>query len=82
MSDPVRKPTRVAALAAALCTDDRRRIWAALRNGDHVFITPEQRAVNRETGEDLGSQIAAQEILFAGLARWRRGADWVLEIKL
>lgn len=67
---------------ALLCTEDRRRIWRALRNGDHVLITPDQRAVLRETGEDLGCQIAAQEILFAGYARWRRGADWVLEVKL
>jgi len=69
-------------LALVLCTDDRRRIWQALRNGDHVHITPEGRAVNRESREDLGNQIAAQEIMFAGFAKWRRGADWVLEIRL
>lgn len=65
-----------------LCTEDRRRIWRALRNGDHVHITSSRRAVLRETGEDLGCQIAAQAILFAGFARWRLGAPWVMEIKL
>lgn len=63
-----------------LITDDRRRIWDALHRGDEVYITPECRAVNRVTGEDLGCQIAAQVILFAGYARIRRGTDWVLEL--
>ena len=62
-----------------LCTDDRRRIWRALELGREVAITPECRAIDRQSGEDYGCQIAAQELLFAGLARWRRGADWVLE---
>lgn len=73
------EPTR--SLDALLCTDDRRRIWRALRNGDHVHITPDGSAVERETGARLGCQIAAQEILFAGYARWRPGCDWVMEWK-
>lgn len=62
-----------------LCTDARRRIWRALRLGREIHITPQQRAVCRETGEDFGNQIAAQAILLAGFARWRPGCDWVME---
>lgn len=62
-----------------LCTEDRRRIWRALRTGVEVYITPEQRAVDRMTGEDLGCQIAAQAIWFEGYAQRRPGTKWVLE---
>lgn len=62
-----------------LTTEDRRRIWAALRRGREIYITPDSRAVDCETGEDYGNQIAAQAIVFAGFARWRR--DWVIEWK-
>lgn len=81
-ADPVPNTTHEAKLARILCTEDRRRIWNALRNGDHVHITADGRAVNRESRQDLGCQIAAQEIMFAGFARWRPGAAWVLEIKI
>lgn len=66
-------------MAELLETDDRRRIWRALRLGHEVHITPEQRAVDLETGEDLGCQIAAQIIWFEGYARERYGRPWVLE---
>ena len=60
-------------LDTLLCTDDRRRIWRALRLGREIYITPEERAVDRQTGEDYGCQIAAQEILFAGAMETRHG---------
>ena len=63
-----------------LLTADRRRIYAALRNGCEVVITPEQRAINRQTGDDLGCQIAALEVRESGVARWRRGVRFVLEL--
>ena len=67
-------------LAEILITEDRQTIWRALMNGDEVYITPECRVVNRETGQDLGTQIAAQCIWFEGYAREKPGAKWVLTI--
>lgn len=65
-----------------LCTEGRRRIWRALRLGREIYITLDQRAVDRETGEEYGNQIAAQEIVFAGYARFRLGCEWVVEWRL
>ena len=66
-------------MADVLLTADRRRIWTALRRGHEVFIRPDGEAVDAETGERYGCQIAAQVIVFAGFARFLRAPrEWVI----
>lgn len=60
-----------------LCTEARRRIWAHLRRGGRVLITQDSRAVTAQ-GVELGNQIAAQELLFAGWCEWHSAEQWTL----
>ena len=62
-----------------LCTDDRRRIHAHLQAGGRAYIQHSCRVVDLATGDDLGTQIAALELIEGSLARWVPGCEWVIE---
>ena len=67
------------ALETVLITDDRRRIYAHLQAGRRAYVQESDRVVDLETGTDLGTHIAALELIHGGLAIWCEGCDWVVE---
>jgi hypothetical protein len=65
--------------AAVLITDDRRRIYTHLQAGRRAYVQESDRVVDLETAADLGTHIAALELIYAGLAIWCQGCPWVVE---
>lgn len=57
-------------------TPATRRIWQAMLAGKHIWIRDPENAFAGLVR--LGNQIAAQRLLFAGLAEWVPGLNWTL----